>query len=185
MESFAAPAELSFSTTTRGDSELCHSQPKQLDDIEGLVDTQLQPIGCGTSTSAPIPTSTYPELKSSRLTMQHSGGNSQSDTLDIEGPTEIQFELIQLGTGPSTPLPKISCLTSLQEPACKACLTTLAKDDPEAQKNKRMNTSAVLKVFGSAGDGSFKTILIDASCLFLLLCNLDDTLTHTSHFGNY
>ncbi|PIL26300.1 hypothetical protein GSI_12056 [Ganoderma sinense ZZ0214-1] len=72
-------------------------------------------------------------------------------------------ELIFLGTGPSATLPHVDCLTA--PPGAKPCRTCLSTLTPEGRKNKRRNTSAVLRVRGQ--DGQPKTIVIDVGKSFL------------------
>lgn len=85
---------------------------------------------------------------------------SQSDPTRTDSLEKVKFELLLLGTGPSTPLPKIGCITSSRGPFCEPCKATLEKHNPEAMKNQRMNTGAVLKIFhGQASE--FLTLLID------------------------
>ncbi|KAM5537261.1 hypothetical protein V8D89_008991 [Ganoderma adspersum] len=72
-------------------------------------------------------------------------------------------ELILLGTGPSATLPHVDCLTA--PPGARPCRTCLSTLTPEGRKNKRRNTSAVLRVRGR--DGQPKTIVIDVGKSFL------------------
>ncbi|KAI1797581.1 beta-lactamase-like protein [Ganoderma leucocontextum] len=72
-------------------------------------------------------------------------------------------ELILLGTGTSSTLPHVDCLTA--PPGAKPCRTCLSTLTPEGRKNKRRNTSAVLRVRGR--DGQPKTIVIDVGKSFL------------------
>lgn len=69
------------------------------------------------------------------------------------------LELLMLGTGTSSGLPSIGCLTS--DRGCYCCKSTLT-DDPEARKNLRRNTSAVLRIPDKQG-GRTKSLLIDVS----------------------
>ncbi|EJF66422.1 hypothetical protein DICSQDRAFT_130703 [Dichomitus squalens LYAD-421 SS1] len=72
-------------------------------------------------------------------------------------------ELILLGTGTSSTLPHVDCLTA--PPGAKPCRTCLSTLTPEGWKNKRRNTSAVLRVRGR--DGLPKTIVIDVGKSFM------------------
>lgn len=71
-----------------------------------------------------------------------------------------ELELLMLGTGTSSGLPSIGCLTS--DKGCFCCRSTLDKDDVEARKNLRRNTSAVLRIPDKQG-GRTKSLLIDVS----------------------
>lgn len=68
-----------------------------------------------------------------------------------------------LGTGTSSGLPSIGCLTS--DKGCYCCKSTLDTSDPEARKNLRRNTSAVLRIPGKKG-GRTKSLLIDCGKTF-------------------
>jgi len=79
-----------------------------------------------------------------------------------------QIDLLLLGTGTSSSIPLIGCLTD-PVTGCHCCRSTLpaylndhkrtAKERALGEKNKRRNTSGLLRIKGA--DGKEKTVLID------------------------
>ncbi|GAA5982654.1 hypothetical protein JCM11641_002325 [Rhodosporidiobolus odoratus] len=78
------------------------------------------------------------------------------------------LDLLLLGTGTSSSIPLVGCLTS-PETGCHCCRSTLNPNDKDGQKNRRRNTSAVLRIKPdkASEDQSEKTVLIDCGKTFL------------------
>ncbi|GAA5943610.1 hypothetical protein JCM10213_008922 [Rhodosporidiobolus nylandii] len=81
------------------------------------------------------------------------------------------LDLLLLGTGTSSSIPLVGCLTDPIE-GCHCCRSTLDVDDKEAQKNRRRNTSAVLRIQVPEGERTEggrteRTVLIDCGKTFL------------------
>ncbi|RPD63258.1 hypothetical protein L227DRAFT_573086 [Lentinus tigrinus ALCF2SS1-6] len=107
---------------------------------------------------------THPSSSSSASSAPSSNATMGSiDALSNAMHTDEPVELILLGTGTSSTLPHVDCLTRPPNvKQCRACTATLR---PEGRKNKRGNTSAVLRVRGR--DGEPKTIVIDVGKSFM------------------
>ncbi|BGO96145.1 hypothetical protein NBRC10512_002473 [Rhodotorula toruloides] len=72
-----------------------------------------------------------------------------------------------LGTGTSSSIPLVTCVTD-PHTGCHCCRSTLDPTDEEGQKNKRRNTSAILRVHSETdGEERDRTILIDCGKTFL------------------
>ncbi|BGP35884.1 hypothetical protein JCM10296v2_007736 [Rhodotorula toruloides] len=71
-----------------------------------------------------------------------------------------------LGTGTSSSIPLVTCLTDPQT-GCHCCRSTLDPTDTEGQKNKRRNTSAIVRVHSETDGERDRTILIDCGKTFL------------------
>ncbi|BGP03990.1 metallo-beta-lactamase domain containing protein [Rhodotorula toruloides] len=71
-----------------------------------------------------------------------------------------------LGTGTSSSIPLVTCLTDPQT-GCHCCRSTLDPADTEGQKNKRRNTSAIVRVHSETDGERDRTILIDCGKTFL------------------
>ncbi|RDX56205.1 hypothetical protein OH76DRAFT_1396546 [Lentinus brumalis] len=103
---------------------------------------------------------TYPPSPSSSSSFTAMGS---IDALSNAMHTDEPVELILLGTGTSSTLPHVDCLT--RPPTVKQCRACTATLRPDGRKNKRGNTSAVLRVRGR--DGEPKTIVIDVGKSFM------------------
>ncbi|XP_059640956.1 putative hydrolase C777.06c isoform X1 [Cornus florida] len=83
--------------------------------------------------------------------------NTTSAQIGIQEPSK-QSEIIFLGTGTSEGIPRVSCLTNPIKP-CPVC----SKAAVPGNKNKRLNTSILIRCPGSSG---MSNILIDAGKFF-------------------
>ncbi len=70
--------------------------------------------------------------------------------------SERPIEFIFLGTGTSASIPHVDCLTS--PPDGRKCATCLSTLKPEGMKNKRRNTSAVIRI---AAPSNGKDVCVD------------------------
>ncbi|GAA6020459.1 hypothetical protein JCM10207_000007 [Rhodosporidiobolus poonsookiae] len=81
-------------------------------------------------------------------------------------PPAPDLDLLLLGTGTSSSIPLVGCLTD-PVGGCHCCRSTLDPSDSEGQKNRRRNTSAVLRIQPTTPGEREKVVLIDCGKTFL------------------